>query len=151
MDSSIQKPWWKKNNDRGRLKILPESQTSLEEGGVTSRSCSNVNLTRVIWSRIATRLEHDIFYPKKSSTASMCKVQVVLTSKSLIYAKPSAWDCTEFIFPVTQCKGSTSFPSELRKWICWQKVVEVDRKMCWSADWLRSWRRRREVEKSYVS
>ena len=127
MDSSIQKPWWKKNNDRGRLKILPESQTSLEEGGVTSRSCSNVNLTRVIWSRIATRLEHDIFYPKKSSTASMCKVQVVLTSKSLIYAKPSAWDCTEFIFPVTQCKGSTSFPSELRKWICvgkkWWKLT----------------------------
>ena len=131
--ADLLKPWWKKNNDRGRLTILPESQTSLEEGGVTSRSCSNVNLKKGGggWSRISTGLGHHIFYPKKTSTGdcliTMCKVQVVLTSKSLIYAKPSAWDCTEFIFPVTQCKGSTSFPSELRKWICvgkkWWKLT----------------------------
>ena len=152
--ADLLKPWWKKNNDRGRLTILPESQTSLEEGGVTSRSCSNVNLKRGAGVEVEFRLDLDIIYfiPKKTSTGhcliTMCKVQVVLTSKSLIYAKPSAWDCTEFIFLVTQCKGSTSFPTELRKWISWQKVVEVDRKMCWSADWLRSSRRRRKVEKS---
>ena len=154
--ADLLKPWWKKNNDRGRLTILPESQTSLEEGGVTSRSCSNVNLKKKKGGGVEVefRLDLDIkFYPKKNLNRGLFDYNVQGSGgphfKIPHLCKTQCLGLHRIYFPCHAMQGQHIIPQWTKKMnMCWQKVVEVDRKMCWSADWLRSWRRRREVEKS---